>query len=131
MATAVPPCSDVADLWQNRRARFSTPLVFVVYPSSNFINFAEKCVRGKGGSGVVSLSTFSPPPAMSFAVVAGSADALQVLPFCPLRIIHSIKWHDVVNIISRSILAHLAHWALLSLQYADAFPLTPISPALL
>jgi hypothetical protein len=83
--------------------------------ASKPIRFAEKHAREKGGSGVLSLSTFSPPP-VSLTVVAGSANALQVLPFCTLRIVYTIKWYNVVNIIGRRIIAHLAHWVLLSFQ---------------
>jgi hypothetical protein len=52
---------------------------------------------------------------MSLAVVAGSTNALQVLPFCPLRVIQPIERNEVIHIIGRRIVAHLTHWALLTL----------------
>jgi hypothetical protein len=113
-ALAALPCSCVWDSWQNHRVEFLGLSVLAVSPFPNFINCVEKCVREKGGSGVVPLSTFSPPP-VSLAVVAGSTNALQVLPFCPPRIVDSIKRNDMVYIISNSLITHLAHWVLLPL----------------
>jgi hypothetical protein len=64
---------------------------------------------------------------MCLAIMTPSTNALQVLPFCPLWIINSIKWNDVVNVISSRIVAHLTHWALLTLQQADPCPLTTVT----
>jgi hypothetical protein len=68
---------------------------------------------------------------MSLAVVAGSTNALQVLPFCPLRIVDPNERNYVVYVISSRIVAHLAHRVGLSLQQANTFPLATITPALL
>ena len=68
---------------------------------------------------------------MCLAVVAGSTNALKVLPFCPLWIIDPNERNDVVYVISRSIIANLAHWALLTLQKADPCPLATITTTLL
>jgi hypothetical protein len=64
---------------------------------------------------------------MCLAIMTPSTNALKVLPFRPLWIIHPIEWNYVIHIISSRIVAHLTHWALLTLQPADPCPLTTIS----
>jgi hypothetical protein len=64
---------------------------------------------------------------MCLAIMTPSTNALKVLPFRPLWIIHPIKWNYVIHVISSRIVAHLTHWTLLSLHSTDPFPLATIS----
>jgi hypothetical protein len=68
---------------------------------------------------------------MRLAIMTSSTNALKVLPFCPLRVINPNERNDVVYVISSRIVAHLAHRVGLSLQQANAFPFTTVTPALL
>jgi hypothetical protein len=64
---------------------------------------------------------------VSFFVVARTANALQILPFCSFRVIDPSERHNVVYVISNRIIANLTNRISLPFEQTDALPLATVT----
>ena len=64
---------------------------------------------------------------MCLQVVTLATNGHEIRSVSSQRIIHSIEWHDVVNISSNCVVAYLADWILLSNHSTDLHPLPVVA----